>query len=153
MYNALVLLHFNYCSTVWHDGNNSIIDNLFKLQKRAPRIITGPEYEIRSVEIFNNLKWSPIINTLNKRELMMYKLLKGLAPNYLTQLFNICDNKYYNLWSKNTNLTLKKPKTNFLRRSFSYRGAVCWNRLDENIVRNINTITLKTFKISYAKSE
>ena len=82
MYNALVLPHFDYCFAVWHDGNNSNIDKLFKLQKRAARIITGSTYEIRSVEIFNNLKWSPVINTLNQREsIMMYKILKRFSTN------------------------------------------------------------------------
>ena len=37
IYNALVLPHFNYCSTIWNDGCCSIIDKLFKLQKRAAR--------------------------------------------------------------------------------------------------------------------
>ena len=134
MYNALVSPHFNYCSTVWHVGDNSNIDNLFKLQKCAARVITGSTFEIQSVEIFNNFRWSSVINSLNT-------------------LFNICDNKYYNLRSNNTNLTLNKPKTNFLKRSFSYRGAVCWNRLDQNIVNNINNKTLKQSKISYATSE
>ena len=41
LYNTLVLLHFYYCSSVWHDGNNTNIDKLFKLQKRAARITTG----------------------------------------------------------------------------------------------------------------
>jgi hypothetical protein len=40
MYNALVWPHFNYCSTIWNDGSCSIIDKLFKLQKRAARVIT-----------------------------------------------------------------------------------------------------------------
>ena len=136
----------NYSFTLWHDGNNSSIHKLFKLQKRAARIISGSTYEIRSVEIFTNLKWSPVINTFNQRESIMYKILKSLASNYLIQLFNICDNQYYSLRSNNSNLTLKKPKTNFLKRSFSYRGSVCWNRLDENIVNNINTKSLKKFK-------
>ncbi len=39
MYNSLVLPHFNYCSTIWHDDNNTQnIENLLKLQKRAARI-------------------------------------------------------------------------------------------------------------------
>jgi hypothetical protein len=41
MYNALVWPHFNYCSTIWNDGSCSIIDKLFKLQKKAARVITG----------------------------------------------------------------------------------------------------------------
>ncbi len=49
MYNSLVLPHFNYCSTIWHDHNNiQNIENLLKLQKRAARIITSSDYSIRS---------------------------------------------------------------------------------------------------------
>ena len=62
------------------------------------------------------------------------------------QSFNICDNQYYDLRNNNTNLTLQKPKTNFLKRSFSYREAVCWNRLDDDIVNTINSMTSKIFK-------
>ena len=32
IYNSLVLPHFNYCSTIWHDNNKSHIDKLWKLQ-------------------------------------------------------------------------------------------------------------------------
>ena len=28
MYNALVLPHFNYCSTIWHDGNKNHMLNI-----------------------------------------------------------------------------------------------------------------------------
>ena len=52
MYNSLVLPHFNYCSTVWHDNNSSHTNNLFKLQKRAARTITNSDYSIRSTQIF-----------------------------------------------------------------------------------------------------
>ena len=47
MYNALVWPHFNYCSTIWNDGSCSIIDKLFKLQKRAVRVITRDTYDVR----------------------------------------------------------------------------------------------------------
>ena len=46
-YNALVWPHFNYCSTIWNDGSCSIIDKLFKLQKRAARMITRDTYDVR----------------------------------------------------------------------------------------------------------
>ena len=61
MYNALVWPHFNYCSTIWNNGCCSIIDKLFKLQKRAARVITGESYDVRSTQILNiNLNWLPI---------------------------------------------------------------------------------------------
>ena len=37
---------------------------------------------------------------------MMYKISKGMALNYLTQLFNICDNQSYNLRSNDVKLAL-----------------------------------------------
>ena len=39
MYNAFVLPHFNYCSTIWNDGSCTIINKLSKLQRRAARVI------------------------------------------------------------------------------------------------------------------
>ena len=44
IYNSLVLPHFNYCSTIWNDNNKSHIDKLWKLQKRAARVITSSDY-------------------------------------------------------------------------------------------------------------
>ncbi len=49
MYNSLVLPHFTYCSTVWYNGH--ITQLTIKLQKRAARVITNSEYDIRSTEI------------------------------------------------------------------------------------------------------
>ena len=68
MFNSLVLPYFNYCSTVWHGNNSSHTDNLFKLQKRAARIITNSDYSIRSTQIFETLQWQPIKTIFDKRE-------------------------------------------------------------------------------------
>ncbi len=88
MYNSLVLPHFNYCSTIWHDDNNTQnIENLLKLQKRVARIMTSSDYCIRSHQTI-----------LDKRELLlMFKIIKGKAPNYLTMLFSNCNNINYQL--------------------------------------------------------
>ena len=70
MYNAFVLPHFNYCSTIWNDGSCSVIDKLSKLQRRAARVITGDTYDVRSKEILQNLKWTPIEQSLTNREMI-----------------------------------------------------------------------------------
>ena len=66
MYNALVMPHFNYCSTIWQNNNQTHLDNLYKLQKRAARIITNSDYTIRSSTIFQKLNWKPIDLILKK---------------------------------------------------------------------------------------
>ena len=71
MYNSLVLPHFTYCLTVWSDNSCTLINKLYKVQKRAARVITGSGYEIKSREIFECLGWEPIQNILKKREITM----------------------------------------------------------------------------------
>ena len=121
-YKSFVLPNFSYCSTIWHDGNNSRMDKLHKMQKRAARVITGSQYDVSSTEIFNNLNWDPINRPLDRRELIMimYKISNGLATNYLTKLFNVCNNQNLNLRSNNIKLALAEPNTNFIKRRFSF---------------------------------
>jgi hypothetical protein len=76
---------------------------------------------------------------MDKRDLtMMFKVLKNMAPNYLTILFRKCDNSNYSLRSNNLKLSLPKPRTDFLKRSFSYRGAVAWNGLPSELLRVVD---------------
>ena len=82
--NALIMLHFTYCSTVWNDGCCSHINKLFKLQKRAARVITGSTYEVRSTEILENLDWITVEKNLKNREtIMTFKALTGKLLKYL----------------------------------------------------------------------
>ena len=66
---------------------------------------------------------------------MMFKILKNMAPNDLTIMFRKCNNSNYSLRSKNFKLSLPKPITDFLKRSFFYRGAVAWNSLPSELLR------------------
>lgn len=79
--------------------------------------------------------------TLSKKQkqkaVMMFKSLHVLAPVYLTDLFNE-RSSYYNQRNSSGKLTLPKPHTNYLKRSFSYSGAQLWNSLPE-YVRNIKS--------------
>ena len=123
MYKALglVLPHFTCCSTVWQQGNVTHFDKLHIVQKRAARIITNSSYEV-------------IENILNRREqAMTFMALREMTPKYLTELFSSCQNDMYGLRSNNRKLHLPKPKTSFLKKNFSYRGALAWNNLPHEI--------------------
>ena len=47
MNNALVIPYFNYCGAVWGNINKELADKLQKLQKRAARILTFCNYDVR----------------------------------------------------------------------------------------------------------
>ena len=147
MYNALVLPHMTYCSTIWNDGSNSILNKLSKLQRRAARVITGQSYEVRSAQILESLNWIPIEDMLRKRETVMtFKALTNRLPDYVQNFFQKSENSKYSLRSNNVKLSLPKPKTNFLERSFSYRAAKGWNELSDEITKNVQNLSLPYFK-------
>ena len=76
---------------------------------------------------------------------MRFKSLTGLTPDYLEQLFNEC-NDIYRLRSNNTKIALPKPRTNFLKRSFSYRAAKAWNEVSHEITNDFRKLSVSAFK-------
>ena len=61
---------------------------------------------------------------------MMFKPLNGLAPVYLQDLFS---KRHTDMRDSLPKLNLPKPRTDYLKRSFGYSGALLWNSLPENI--------------------
>ena len=59
---------------------------------------------------------------------MMFKILNGQTPDYLFIFRN--DTTSYN---SEMRLALPQPRTNYVRKSFSYRGAALWNSLPTDI--------------------
>ena len=86
VFNALVLPHMDFCSTVWgRPANKVFTDRITKLQKRAARIILQCKIsEFSSFQLFHRLKWMPFEERVNfKRSVLMYKCINGLTPDYL----------------------------------------------------------------------
>jgi hypothetical protein len=121
---------------------HQLLFNRVRCQKRAARIITNSDYTIRSSDIFQKLSWKPLDLILKKRYLFMtFKAINGMLPEYVTQLFHTCENSGYVLRSSNLKLSQLKPKTNFLKNSFSYRGAAYWNSIPINLLKTLREST------------
>ena len=126
IYNALILPHFDYCSPVWDCLSGQSSDKLQKLQNRAARVITKLSFDTNSNLLLDSLKLS--LRRNKQKALIMYKTIHDLAPEYLQRLFSQRDAEY-NLRNLEGKLTLPKPNTNYLKRSFCYSGACLWNNL------------------------
>ena len=133
IYRALVLPYFDYCSAVWDGLCNRLADKVQKLQNRAARVILKAKYDTSSSILRNRLSWDTLaIRRKKQKAVLMYKCLNGLVPNYLQNLFtHRCTS--YNLRNQEYKITLPKPRTDFLKRSFSYSGAKLWNDLPLSI--------------------
>ena len=73
---------------------------------------------------------------------MMFKTMNGLAPVYLQNLFSQ-RHSVYNLRDSEGKLTIPKPSTNYLKRTFSYSGAMLWNNMPKSLK---NAASVNRFK-------
>ena len=68
----------------------------------------------------------------------MFIATQGILPNYLTNSFKWFDQIHeYTAKQAQSSFQLPKPNTNYVKRAYSYRGAVVWN----NLPKEIKTLT------------
>ena len=90
IYQALILLHFDYCSPVRDELSVTLSDKLQKLQNRAARVITRSSYDTSASILLNRLNWDNLSTRRKKlKAMLMLKIIKGLSPAYLQDLFSI----------------------------------------------------------------
>ena len=134
VYNTIILPHFDYCTLVWSNCSEYLLDKLQKVQNRAARIITGRPYDIPTKEIFRELNWQSLPDRWEKNKLMfMHKVKSNELPASMNNLFQIANNPNYDLRSNGNDFLLQKPKTNYMKKSITYNGAIAWNKLPNNV--------------------
>ncbi len=128
IYNCLVQPYFDYCSAVWDSRSSYLANKLQKLQNRAARVLTSSSYDTSADYLFERLGWKKLAS--QRRSIMVYKSLNGVVPGYLSNMF-VDRSSITNYASRDTSnkLALPLPRTNYLKNSFSYSGAVLWNTL------------------------
>ena len=139
IYNALILPNFDYCSPLWDFLSGYLSDKFQKMQNRAARIITKLSFDTNSDHLLSTLTWERLSMRRKKQKaLVMYKTMNGLTPEYLQLLFaqSYCN---YNSRNSEGKLSLPKPRTNYLKRSFSYSGAALWNKLPGSL-KNVGSV-------------
>ena len=86
-----------------------------------------------STYLLNSFGWDNLSVGRDKQKAnLTYKCINNLAPAYLCNLF-IPRTLNYNFRNGKKKLMLPKPRTDYLKRSFSYSGALLWNNLPEEI--------------------
>ena len=104
-------------------------EKLQKLQNRAIRVITKSSYDTSSRFLLNSLGWDDLsVRRAKQKANLMYKCINNLAPAYLCNLFAPRTPNHDFRYAKKT-----KPRTDYLKRSFSYSGAILGNNLPEEI--------------------
>ena len=142
-YSAYMLPIMDFCSIVWSNSNKTLIMRINKMQKATARWILMSRFDSPSAPLFKQLRWLTFENRCKFHvAVLVYKGLNKLVPSYVSDLINITNNSNYNLRSvTNRNIIYLKPKTNFLKQSFSYSCIKTWNDLPVKI-RNSKSLTI-----------
>ena len=145
VYQGLIEPYFSYCAPVWDGIGSKLSDKFQKLQNRAARVITRSSYDTSSSSVLEELRWNNLYTNRNmQKAILMYKVTNNLTPMYLQDLF-VTRVSHYSLRDSEGKLFLPKPRTDYLKRSFSYSGASLWNSLPESLR---SSLSLSSFKRS-----
>ena len=111
-----------------------LFDRLQKLQNRAARVLTFSSCDADANRLIRQLDWKDLSTQFQiQKALMVCKYLYGLAPQYLSSKFVKRNETRYSLRDSVNKLFVPFPRTNFMKNSFSYSGAVLWNSLPCNV--------------------
>ena len=80
--------------------------------------------------LIRQLDWKDLSTQFQiQKSIMVYKSLNGLVPEYLSSKFVKRNETRYSLRDSVNKLFVPFPRTNFMKNSFTYSGAVLWNSL------------------------
>ena len=99
VYNSLVKPHFDYCDGVWGNCSKNLSSKSQKLQNCAAHILTFSNYDCNKSELFQNLKWSKLVQQhIDSKAVIMHSIVNNTASEYLTLHFvHPCNLTSYNL--------------------------------------------------------
>lgn len=130
----------------WGNGNAGDLDRLFKIQKRALRILNNANYRQTCRPLFINSRIMTLTNLfIFETSLLIFKNLSEI---------NKCKDIHNYATRSCSNLTLEKPNNELFKKSILYTGFKIYNKLPsklkENVSFNLFRRELKTFLLNYA---
>ena len=153
-YKSYIQPHIDFCNIVWGSSSESNKLKIFKLQKRACKVIL--DFNVNDInEAMKSLKIMSIYERLYLRKAkFMFKIYNNVAPTYISENFTLRNNA-------NTSINLRsasagcfippKPRTEYFKHSMRYSGCLVWNSLSEEIksAQTIDTFHSRCLKLLF----
>ena len=119
------------------------VKNYKNYRIRAARVIINSSYAVCSSSLLEALDWYKLyIDRMKQKAILMHKTINKRTPQYLQEIFSF--NKHvYNLRDSDNKLIVPGPRTDYLKHSFSYGGAMLWNGLPGPLRSTANLTVFK----------
>ena len=149
VYNALLLPHFNYCSTIWSSTSESNLNLLQKLLNRACRsALQIKDLRTNTLLLHKRLQWLPIKQLLKfNTACEMYKCINNIT-NYNITFPPLVNNVHHYPTRNNSSFFIPQTTSHLPTTAFNIKGPTLWNSLSNELK---NSPTLPIFKRSYKK--
>ena len=142
-YDAHIMSHINYVSTVWDGCSEATFININRQHRRAVKLISP----IQNTTTENKMKHLDILPLTEQmkynKATLIHKIYYDKTPPYLSHLITKSTNRYGSM-----NLVPPLPRIDIMKTSLSYSGSVVWNDLPDNLKLNMST---KSFKLNLYK--
>ena len=132
-----LLPHLDYCSVVWQECSAVLAKKLERVQNYGMRLILSKSPRTHSEELREELGWK----TLTRRNMVLvHRCVVGRASASLCDRVAIINHVTRGI----NKLLLRRPNSNFFKKSFSFWGAQDWNSLPNHMRTISSALTLRT---------
>ena len=139
----LCMLHLDYSNSILSGLPDCTINQMQCIQNYVAKLVLGKTKYDSSTASLAELHWLPVRSWIRFKTLtLVFKYIKGDAPNYLKNLLITCPVTSQTLRSSNFKDHLVIPqtvRTTFAARSFSVVGTMLWNKLP-NYIEDSNNV-------------
>ena len=141
MVNALITSRLDGLNSLLHDLPENLLNNLQVVQNNAARLIFKEKKYSHVTHLLKSLHWLPVTYRIKyKINLITFKVMHGLGPKYLEEMFVPYRPSRTLRSSSMAKLQTKVVKTNWGKRSFSYAAPHLCNKLPKDL-RDITDLT------------
>ena len=146
--DSIILSQFNYCDIVYSNMDIYLEKKIQKIQNICLRFIFNYRMKDRCDhnKLLEQLNWLNMKNRRIQHGLtMIFKILHGLAPNYLCDTFTLTS-EIHNINTRRANNSIwinKNIKSKLHRKSYTFYMAKIYNGLPENIQKSVSVNVFK----------
>ena len=139
----------DYCNSLYYGLPDYQLHKLQRVLNSSARLVLCAPRSCHITPLLRELHWLPVRSRIEfKLLLITFKVLKGLAPLYLSELISVLPPSSYNLRRNYNGTLLCTPKSKSKRtlgdRAFSSAAPALWNSLPFAI-RNVDQ-SVESFK-------
>ena len=145
IYMSLIFSHVNYCNLIWGSACKTTLEPLFRLQKKAIRLVNNSHFLEHTAPIFSSLKILTLYQVFNNNCLIfIYKCIKDHKfPNFSSRIIRNNDVHEHNT-RNSEHYRLPKGRLKIFRDAYLVQGVTLWNSLNTSLMNCNNLINFKT---------